>query len=192
MRLCACFSRQQSSKEGNKPIGAVATQQNGAAPGGTATPLDRVSPESFASANSFASAQSFLWATSNMTGTSSMTTPGGSANAASSPFGYSSSYCMPPVLQTTHLISMEPLHSRFAGGVADRSSDGLAGLSPEHQTALEELRRRVAAPQTTDAANGDTASLAERLRSTGEVVDDACLRRCVVRLKSCRWIYCVV
>jgi hypothetical protein len=31
--------------------------------------------------------------------------------------------------------------------------------------------------QASDSTDGDTASLAERLRRTGEVVDDACLRR---------------
>lgn len=56
----------------------------------------------------------------------------------------------------------------------------MAGLSQEHSEALTELRRRVAAPQAAAGADGDTASLAEKLRATGEVVDDACLRRSVL------------
>ena len=46
--------------------------------------------------------------------------------------------------QTKQLLACLP---GGVGRVADRSQDGMAGLSDEHREALTELRRRVTAPQ---------------------------------------------
>lgn len=82
MGLCACFRGNTTHNNSSKPHSAAAApQHNGsAAVGSTATPLDRISLESFASANLFASAQSFL-STSNMTGTTTRTATGTAAAA---------------------------------------------------------------------------------------------------------------